>query len=60
MYQKIDSSLKPTEREEKVSKFWNENDIFNETIKLREGCELLFGQMFVRSDGVGYGDLYII
>ncbi len=38
MYQKIDSQLKPTEREDRISEFWNKNDIFNETIKLREGC----------------------
>ena len=38
MYKKIDSSLKVTEREELISKFWEENDIFNESIKIREGA----------------------
>jgi len=38
MYKKIDSNLKVTEREDQISKFWQENDIFNESIKLREGC----------------------
>ena len=38
MYQKIDPTLKVTEREDKVSKFWEENNIFQESIKEREGC----------------------
>ena len=38
MYQKIDPTLKVTEREDKVSKFWEENNIFQKSIKEREGC----------------------
>src|SRR5574344_1761972 len=38
MYEKIDPNLKVTERENKVSDFWKENDIFGKSIKEREGC----------------------
>jgi len=38
MYKKIDSTLKVTDRENLVNKFWTDEDIFNESIKAREGC----------------------
>ncbi|MCB9498828.1 MAG: isoleucine--tRNA ligase [Bacillales bacterium] len=38
MYEKVDISKKVTERENEISAFWEKNDIFNESIKLREGC----------------------
>ena len=38
MYKKIDSEKKTVEREDEVNRFWEENHIFEESIKLREGC----------------------
>ena len=38
MYEKVDADLTITEREAKISEFWDRYDIFNESIKLREGC----------------------
>ena len=37
MYKKVNSDLKVTEREELVRKYWKENNIFEESIKSREG-----------------------
>ena len=39
MYEKVSSSLNFVEREKKTEKFWEENDIFRKSIKLREGGE---------------------
>lgn len=38
MYKKVDLGKKVVEREDEVNKFWEENDIFNKSIELREGC----------------------
>ncbi|MBR3917293.1 MAG: isoleucine--tRNA ligase [Clostridia bacterium] len=39
MYEKVSSSLNFVEREKKTEKFWKENNIFEKSIKLREGKE---------------------
>ena len=39
MYQKVSTDLNFVERENKVSKFWKENDIFEKSNKIREGNE---------------------
>ncbi len=38
MYKKVDLGKKVVEREDEVNMFWEENDIFNKSIELREGC----------------------
>ena len=38
MYQKVDTNLNFVEREKKVEKFWEEHDIFEKSMKDREGC----------------------
>ena len=48
MYEKVSSSLNFVEREKKTEKFWEENDIFRKSIKLREGGE-------TQGDGAGTG-----
>jgi len=40
MYEKVDTSLNFTEKEKEVIKFWKENNIFEESIKNREGHEV--------------------
>ena len=46
MYQKVPTDLKFVEREKEVEKFWEENHIFEKSIKNREG-----GQPYVFYDG---------
>ncbi len=38
MYQKVDTNLNFVEREKKVEKFWADNQIFEKSMKEREGC----------------------
>lgn len=38
MYDKVSTNLEFVEREKEVLKFWNENKIFEKSIKAREGC----------------------
>ena len=38
MYQKVDTNLNFVEREKETEKFWRENDIFQKSMKAREGC----------------------
>jgi isoleucyl-tRNA synthetase len=38
MYEKVSTDLKFVEREKKVEAFWKEHDIFEKSIKNREGC----------------------
>ncbi|MCR5741834.1 MAG: isoleucine--tRNA ligase [Gammaproteobacteria bacterium] len=38
MYKKVLSDKRVVEREDLINEFWNKNDIFNKSIKLREGC----------------------
>jgi len=38
MYQKVSTDLNFVEREKEVEKFWKDNDIFQKSIKEREGC----------------------
>ncbi|MCR4754875.1 MAG: isoleucine--tRNA ligase [Lachnospiraceae bacterium] len=38
MYRKVDTNLDFTVREKEVEKFWKDNDIFNKSLKIREGC----------------------
>ena len=38
MYRKVSTDLNFVEREKNVEKFWTENDIFNKSMKIREGC----------------------
>ena len=37
MYEKVDSSLDFVTRENEVTEFWKENDIFHKSISSREG-----------------------
>ena len=37
MYAKVDSSMNFVDREKDVEKFWKENDIFQKSMKIREG-----------------------
>ena len=39
MYKKVDASLNFCDREKEVIKFWNQNDIFEKSIKMNEGHE---------------------
>lgn len=39
MYEKVNTSFNFTERELEIQKFWQENDIFEKSIKHREGCK---------------------
>lgn len=39
LYDKVSSDLNFVEREKKTRQFWEENDIFNKSLKNREGCE---------------------
>ena len=38
MYEKVDTSLDFAGREKEVEKFWDENRIFEKSMKIREGC----------------------
>ena len=38
MYQKVDTNLNFVDREKEVTRFWKEKDIFQRSIKEREGC----------------------
>ena len=38
MYKKVSTDLKFVEREKQVEKFWNDNDIFRKSMKMRENC----------------------
>jgi len=38
MYNKVSSNLNFVEREKATEQFWNENDIFQKSMKQREGC----------------------
>ena len=37
MYRKVDTNLNFVEREKNIEKFWRENDIFQKSMKIREG-----------------------
>jgi len=39
MYQKVSTDLNFVDREKDVEKFWRENDIFQKSMKNREGCK---------------------
>ncbi len=39
MYKKVDTSLNFVEREKKIVEYWNENKVFEESMKTREGGE---------------------
>ena len=39
MYDKVPTDLKFVEREKEVEKFWEDEHIFEKSIKMREGCE---------------------
>ncbi len=39
MYKKVDTSLNFVEREKEVAKFWEENNVFEESVKMNEGKE---------------------
>ena len=38
MYQKVSTDLNFVDREKNIEKFWTENDIFQKSMKIREGC----------------------
>ena len=38
MYKKVDTDMNFVEREKATAKFWKDNDIFQKSIKQREGC----------------------
>ncbi|MBE6349865.1 MAG: isoleucine--tRNA ligase [Spirochaetaceae bacterium] len=38
MYESVDPKVNFPEQEEKVLKFWNDNDVFKKSIEIREGC----------------------
>ena len=38
MYKKVSTGMDFVSREKEIENFWKENDIFNKSIKLREGC----------------------
>ncbi len=40
MYEKVSSDMNFVEREQEVSEFWQENDIFHKSMANREGCEM--------------------
>ena len=39
MYKKVDTSMQFVDREKEVIKFWKENDVFEDSIREREGGE---------------------
>ena len=39
MYDKVPTDLKFVEREKEVEKFWEDEHIFEKSIKMREGCQ---------------------
>ena len=39
MYKKVSSNLNFVDREQQTEKFWKENDIFEKSMKAREGCK---------------------
>ncbi len=38
MFKKVSTDMNFVEREKSVEQFWKENDVFNKSLKLREGC----------------------
>ena len=38
MFRKVSTDMNFVDREKEIVKFWKENDIFNKSLKLREGC----------------------
>ena len=38
MYDKVSTNLEFVEREKEIQKFWKDHDIFEKSIKAREGC----------------------
>jgi len=38
MYQKVSTDLNFVDREKEVEKFWKDNDVFRQSMKIREGC----------------------
>ncbi|MBO7632962.1 MAG: class I tRNA ligase family protein, partial [Lachnospiraceae bacterium] len=38
MFKKVSTDMNFVDREKEVVKFWKEEDIFNKSLKLREGC----------------------
>ena len=38
MYRKVSSDLNFVDREKNIEQFWKDNDIFNKSMKIREGC----------------------
>ena len=38
MYEKVDTGLDFAGREKEIEKFWEENEIFEKSMKIREGC----------------------
>jgi len=38
LYESVDPKVNFPEQEEKVLKFWNDNDVFKKSIEIREGC----------------------
>lgn len=39
MYKKVDTSLNFVEREKEVVEYWNENHVFEDSVKMNEGKE---------------------
>ena len=38
MFRKVSTDMNFVDREKEIVKFWKEEDIFNKSLKLREGC----------------------
>ena len=38
MFRKVSTDMNFVDREKEIVKFWKDNDIFNKSLKLREGC----------------------
>ena len=38
MYKKIDPAVKTVAREKEIERFWKDEEIFEKSLKLREGC----------------------
>ena len=47
MYREVDRNLDFTGREEKVRKFWRENDIFRKSMEQRQGCPTYIGKVLI-------------
>ncbi|NLD87854.1 MAG: isoleucine--tRNA ligase [Clostridiales bacterium] len=39
MYEKVSTSLNFVDREKRIEKFWEDNEIFLKSVEIREGCE---------------------